>query len=229
MGACGCKDPSATLGTELIRKAVWSVLILAVVGSAAAALSYSGAYDVGADEPHSTITARVLAVIRDRSIAARAESLPVPNLADPALIALGAGHYAGMCIADSEMRQGLYPKPPNLTQRRTRSPAESFWIIKHGVKMSAMPAWGSTHDDQTIWAIVAFLQQLPTLDASEYSALAGPQDAEDHDHRADHHDHEHVASGQDQDATNPATAGPGQTTMGQSPAVIHEHSHASGG
>jgi mono/diheme cytochrome c family protein len=237
MGACGCKDPSATLGTELIRKAVWSVLILAVVGSAAAALSYSGAYDVGADEPHSTITARVLAVIRDRSIAARAESLPVPNLADPALIALGAGHYAGMCtgchlapgIADSEMRQGLYPKPPNLTQRRTRSPAESFWIIKHGVKMSAMPAWGSTHDDQTIWAIVAFLQQLPTLDASEYSALAGPQDAEDHDHGADHHDHEHVASGQDQDATNPATAGPGQTTMGQSPAVIHEHSHASGG
>jgi mono/diheme cytochrome c family protein len=162
-------------------------MIVAVVGSVAAAWCYSGAYNVAADEPHSSIAARALATIRDRSIAIRAEPLQVPNLANPALIAQGAEHYADMCtgchlapgMADSEMRQGLYPKPPNLTQRRARSPAESFWIIKHGIKMSAMPAWGSTHDDQTIWAIVAFLQQLPTLDASEYSALAAAPHAPD--------------------------------------------------
>ena len=101
----------------------------------------------------------MLATIRERSIAARAAGLTVPNLADPALIAFGAEHYAGMCtgchlapgVGDTEMRQGLYPKPPNLSERRDRSPAESFWIIKHGLKMSGMPAWGVSHDDEAIW------------------------------------------------------------------------------
>ena len=134
----------------MIKKAVSTVVILAVAVSVAAALSYSGAYDVAADEPHWSITTRVLAAIRERSISVRAAPLQVPNLADPAMIALGAEHYSGMCtgchlapgMGDSEMRHGLYPQPPNLTQRRTRSPAESFWIIKHGIKMSAMPALG---------------------------------------------------------------------------------------
>ena len=34
-----------------------------------------------------------------------------------------------------------------------------------------MPAWGLTHDDETIWNIVAFLQKLPRLDAKGYRAL----------------------------------------------------------
>jgi mono/diheme cytochrome c family protein len=224
------------LEADLIKTAVWIVVALAVVGSSAVALSYTGAYDVAADEPHWRITARALDVIRERSIAVRAESLQAPNLADPALIALGAEHYAGMCtgchlapgMSDSEMRQGLYPRPPNLTLARARSPAESFWIIKHGIKMSAMPAWGNTHDDETIWAIVAFLQQLPTLDAQAYVALAGVPGAADGDHDSDDHDHDHNASSYDVPA-NPAAADPGAPTMGQPAAMPHMHKHASGG
>lgn len=158
------------------------ILALALVVAAAVALSYAGAYDVAADSPHWNITGRVLATARDRSIAVRADTTAVPNLADPALVALGAEHYADMCttchlapgLGDNEVRQGLYPKPPDLTRRRDRSPAESFWIIKHGIKMSAMPAWGVTHDDEVIWGLVAFLQQLPTLDVDSYAALTRP-------------------------------------------------------
>ncbi len=74
-------------------------------------------------------------------------------------------------VGDNEMRQGLYPQPPNLSQPRDRSPAQLFWIIKHGLKMTGMPAWGVTHDDEAIWGLVAFLQQLPTMDAAAYAAL----------------------------------------------------------
>jgi mono/diheme cytochrome c family protein len=208
------------------------VAILAVVGVSL----YFGAFNVAADAPHFGITSKALALVRDRSIELQATDLTVPNLTDPNLIALGAEHYSEMCtgchlapgMADGEMRQGLSPMPPNLTLRRARSPAESFWIIKHGIKMSAMPAWGGTHDDKTIWAIVAFLQQLPTLSADDYAALTGPPDAADQDHRFALHGHEHVSSEHDGDAASQPTAGPGVTTIRQPPAVRHSHDHAGG-
>jgi mono/diheme cytochrome c family protein len=85
----------------------------------------------------------------------------------------------------SEMHLGLYPQPPNLSEKIDLSPAAMFWIIKHGIKMSAMPAWGKTHDDHSIWGIVAFLQKLPELGPDRYQALVEPP-AE-----AKHHSHEH--------------------------------------
>jgi hypothetical protein len=48
---------------------------------------------------------------------------------------------------------------PNLAEEDTRDARRAFWTIKHGIKMSAMPAWGKTLDDVTIWNLVAFLRQ----------------------------------------------------------------------
>ena len=179
-----------------MKKVVWIVATLVVAVAVALGWGYSGQYNVAADVPHWDVTTRVLATVRERSIATGAADLTVPNLADPALIALGAEHYAGMCtgchlapgMGDNEMRQGLYPQPPNLSERRHRSPAQSFWIIKHGIKMSGMPAWGVTHDDEAIWGLVAFLQQLPTMDAAVYAAFTQDKGAADHDHGDTEHD-----------------------------------------
>jgi mono/diheme cytochrome c family protein len=181
--------------------------IVAVAGAAVLAAgvgAYSGAFNVAADAPHWSATSRVIAFLRDRSIAVRADGQTVPNLADRHLIATGAEHYAEMCTAchlapgvtNSELRQGLYPPPPDLTAGTSLRPVEAFWVVKHGIKMSGMPAWGRTHDDQTIWAIVAFLQQLPTLDSKEYAALTRAPDTVDHDHDAHGHAHEHDAGQQ---------------------------------
>ena len=219
----------------MLKQVAWTVAILAVAGMAALAFAYSGSYDVAADQPHWELTSQVIAEVRERSVAVRAESVTVPNLADPALIALGAEHYAGMCtgchlapgMGDNEMRQGLYPKPPDLTERRDRSPAQSFWIIKHGIKMSGMPAWGVTHDDEAIWGLVAFVQQLPTLDAAGYAALTGEADGSGHDH-AEHehgdHDHDHGATGDDADDASASTG----ATMGAMAVLGHAHNHPDG-
>jgi mono/diheme cytochrome c family protein len=207
----------------VIKKAAWTVALLAVVSAAAFAFAYAGRYNVAADEPHWDVTTRALVAIRERSIAVRAADLTAPNLADPARIALGAEHYVAMCagchlaprMSDNEMRQGLYPKPPNLSERRDRSPAESFWIIKHGLKMSGMPAWGVTHDDESVWGLVAFLQQLPFLDAAGYAALT----EELHDA-----DHEHGDTDHDSDGP-PSASG---ATMGATAQAGHAHVHPDG-
>ncbi|CKT70189.1 Uncharacterised protein [Mycobacterium tuberculosis] len=37
--------------------------------------------------------------------------------------------------------------------------------------MTGMPAWGYTHDDETLWSMVAFLQRLPKLSPTEFEQL----------------------------------------------------------
>ncbi|KRE89366.1 cytochrome C [Frateuria sp. Soil773] len=158
-------------------KTLVAVVLLAVL--AAAGFVASGWYDAGADRPHWEATYRLLQFARERSVAQHAKDLVLPdNLDDEATILEGAGQYAAMCTGchlapgmdDSELRPGLYPQPPDLSRTRV-DPRAAFWTIKHGIKMSVMPAWGGSHDDATIWSMVAFLRRLPGLSPAGYAAL----------------------------------------------------------
>jgi mono/diheme cytochrome c family protein len=150
------------------------VAVIAVVGILA-----SGVFNVAADAPDAGLVRTIIAYARERAIDARAGSIKVPALDRPGMIAEGAGHYDAMCtgchlapgMRENAMRPGLNPKPPVLASLPPESPAEQFWIVKHGIKMTAMPAWGITHSDADIWNIVAFLQKLPGLSPEQYRAL----------------------------------------------------------
>lgn len=165
------------------------IVILALLGYAYA---WSGYYNVGADVPHWPATFRFLTMVRNRSIQHHAASITVPNLDDQALILKGAGQYAAMCTGchlapgmhSSELHTGLYPKPP-VFGREPIDPREAFWVIKHGIKLTAMPAWGTTHDDQTIWSIVAFVRKLHGMTPAQYKdivAKAPPDEDMDGEH-----------------------------------------------
>ena len=152
------------------------VILIALVGATLSA--FSGMYDIGADTPHWPVTRTMIEVFRDRSIAVRTKAIDPPNLADEGLVLKGAGQYAAMCvnchlapgISESEIRPGLYPQPPDLSKHAVDSRA-AFWVIKHGIKMTAMPAWGRTHDDATIWSIVAFVSRLPHMSPQAYKDI----------------------------------------------------------
>lgn len=151
--------------------------IAAVVG--AGALVYCGAFNIAADVPHWGMTHRVMELVRNRSIAVRASDLAVPDLQDAKRISSGAGNYNSMCAAchlapgmgETELSRGLYPAPPNYQRMAEFDPKISFWAIKHGIKMSGMPAWGKSMQDPYIWGMVAFLQKLPSMTAFEYEEI----------------------------------------------------------
>jgi len=178
---------------------VLKVAVFAVSALLVASLGFmlSGVFNVAADDPHWAATRWLLEAARDRSIATRAGGIIVPPLGDPKQIAIGAEHYSQMCAKchlapgteSSELRRGLYPQPPNLVDASDLSPQETFWIIKHGLKMTGMPAWGATHDDGSIWAIVAFLHKLPELSPEAYRAIVGAQSADAHPHEHAQHHH----------------------------------------
>ena len=173
-------------------------ITLGALAAGTGAFVYSGRYDIGADDHHTRPVFAALQVLRDRSIHRRSGGLTVPDLTDPQLILKGAGQYAAMCadchlapgVDDSELRTGMYPQPPNLAKTHV-DPRDAFWAIKHGIKMSAMPAWGMAgHDDPTIWSMVAFLEKLPGMTPAEYRAIvakAPPDEDMDMDEGSGHH------------------------------------------
>jgi len=169
-----------------------------VVGTAV--FIWSGAYNIAADDPHWPLTEWLMDAVRDRSIAENASEVVVPPLDDESLVRSGAGNYDAMCVGchlkpgveRSEASAGLYPAPPNLTRRRADDVAWTFWVIKHGIKMSGMPAWGKSMDDASIWGIVAFLQKLPDMSETDYHKWV--ESSEGHTHGAgNHHEQEDEA------------------------------------
>jgi len=67
----------------------------------------------------------------------------------------------------------MTPHPPFLPERIDRwDDAELFQIVKHGIKFTGMPAWTAPKRNDEIWAVVAFLRQLPRLSADQYWRLA---------------------------------------------------------
>lgn len=165
------------------------LIALAVIAAFAGVFIYAGIYNIGADAPHSKIVYNTLDQLREHSIASYARGIKPPSdLNSSNRIQAGAGLYAEMCtgchlgpgIEPSEMSQGLYPQAPQLARGNDHTPAQQFWIIKHGIKLSAMPAWGKTHNDELIWDMVAFLQQLPKMSPEQYKQVVASA-PEDHD------------------------------------------------
>ena len=164
------------------------LVVLVIIAAFAGIFIYAGVYDIGADAPHSTAVYSLLRELRENAIAHHSRDIQVPgDLNDPKRVEAGAGLYKEMCtgchlgpgVEPSELSQGLYPPAPVLS-KSDRSPAQQFWIIKHGVKLTAMPAWGKTHSDDLIWDMVAFIRKLPGMSAQQYQAALASAPA-DHD------------------------------------------------
>jgi mono/diheme cytochrome c family protein len=163
-----------------MKRAIVVVIAVLLVEAAGAGLFIeSGFYDIGADEHHAKPTLAIIERTRERSIAARDRSIAVPVLGSDDVRA-GAAHYAALCVGchlapgvtKSDLRPGLYPHPPNLAQEDVQDPQRAFWIIKHGIKMTAMPAWGKTLNDAAIWDLVAFVQAMPDLTPETYRQIS---------------------------------------------------------
>ncbi|MED6318220.1 c-type cytochrome [Psychrobacter submarinus] len=159
-------------------------VVVAIVGVFTVVMS--GVINIGADQGHSPLVYNFLETARTRSIAYASKDIIVPDLEKVEMISSGGADYKDMCagchlspgVESTDFSESLYPKPPNFTNAqvvdRYKTDAgaqQSFWAIKHGIMASGMPAWGASHDDDRMWAMVAFIRSLPELDESQYTML----------------------------------------------------------
>lgn len=168
--------------TKGIVVGVLGTVVVALL--AALVIIYTGAYNVAATYPHGPVARWVLSTTMKQSVQRRAPEAPAPPRDLGSRASQGVQLYDEMCvqchgapgIEPKAVGKGLRPDPPDLSKSVPEwSDKELFWIIKHGIRLTGMPAWGVTHADEQIWAIVAFLKTLPGLDAEQYQAALDEQ------------------------------------------------------
>ncbi len=163
-----------------------TLLILGGLGLAAALggawFVWAGIYNPAASLQHTAPVYWVLNLAMRQAVQRHGRDIRVPALSDPVLVARGAQLYRAHCvqchgapgIAPDAFALGMTPLPANLalTAREWKDPAELYWVIKYGIKMSGMPAWEFRLDDADLWAVTAFVNTLPGLSPRDYQAWA---------------------------------------------------------
>ena len=131
------------------------------------------------DRTHWAVTRWMLETARTRSVKAHSAGVEAPpGLDGPATILIGVEHFAAHCavchgapgVPKGDIAKGLNPHPRSGACIRALHRLGAVLILKHGIKMTGMPAWND-HSDEELWATVAFLQQLPAMSEEDYARL----------------------------------------------------------
>lgn len=164
------------------RRLFGALLALAAAGIVGGVLfAWSGLYSVAASSGHWLAFELFLRFGMENSVRTHAPALTPPDLQDESLIRLGAGHFHAGCafchgspgtpVGAAALR--MLPPPSELSEKVGEwTDQELFWIVRHGIKYTGMPAWPAQGRDDEVWALVAFLRHLPSLDARSYRAFA---------------------------------------------------------
>jgi len=159
---------------------------LAVIGvlAIAAAIAgivyfFGGYYDVAASNGGNAVVEWAVAHVREASLDRHATAPPVPAwFSDPQTVRAGAHEFTEegcvRChgapgVKRDKFAQGMDPKPPDLAKANADDPpGYVFWIVKHGIRMTAMPAFGGLASDQEVWRAVAFVKHLKSVTPAQF-------------------------------------------------------------
>jgi mono/diheme cytochrome c family protein len=167
-----------------MKTALLTLAAAALAGAAAmACFIWTGVYDISANGSHTQPVHSLLELTMHRSVKRHAADIRTPPLADEALVARGALCFRDHCVqchggpgvAQAGIGRSMQPLPGPLVDAPQRwQPRELYWITRNGIKMSGMPAWQHRLADEELWAVVAFMQRLPSLTAADFERQAGP-------------------------------------------------------
>ena len=146
-----------------------------------AVVMWGGLYNFAATDPHNPVVRSAIDTAFTNWVERGADGLEPPGRFTTAQLENGFTEFQEYCVhchgapgdKPHEWTTGMRPEPPDLS-RATRkwTIPQTYWIVKNGIKMTGMPAFGDTESDRTIWNISAFVNQLPNMSAEEYRALS---------------------------------------------------------
>ncbi len=133
-----------------------------------------GHVDPRADIPVSSFEKNQAMAALDSSIDRRSPETKNPVAADEANLTAGIKLYQSNCSgchgdithAESPLSESFYPRAPQFMHDAPDMPEnQNFYLIKHGIRWSGMPAWEHVMTDQQIWQVVTFLSHMDKLSA----------------------------------------------------------------
>jgi len=163
---------------------IGALAIIVAVG--AAVFFFGGYFNVAASDPNPGIVNWALVKVRMASVDRRAGLVSPIDLNSPEVVRAGARAFSERRCVNchgapgvkwQKFSEGLNPDPPNLKEiAHEREPAQLFWVVKNGIKMTGMPSFGAIGvDDNEIWSVVAFVRTLPITSEADFKAwIANP-------------------------------------------------------
>lgn len=154
--------------------------IAALVAAGAGLLAFGGVFNVAASAGHLPVVGHLMHVVMRNSVALRARNLTPAPAADENAAQLGALHYRDGCEychgapgrRPGPVKQNMEPPPPHIVDAvRDWERHQLFWIVRHGIKMTGMPAWVAPGRDDEIVPVVEFLEAVPEMSAADYQRL----------------------------------------------------------
>ena len=165
-----------------VLRHVFIIVGIFIVGGVLAALvfMYSGIFNVAATVVDSSALNRALVTVREASIGLHSRDVQAPK---PGVVAdrdNGFRIYRQECVmchtpigrTAQPMAVGFNPQAPGFgADADDMTPTELFWVTKNGIRFTGMPAWGPSRSDKELWDVVAFVETLPKMTATDYDAL----------------------------------------------------------
>ncbi len=168
-----------------VKIVLLTLLVLAVGGAVGAyAFMMSGIYNISATSQHLQFVYSFLEKGMHQSVRFHARGIDTPPLDDTQMIRRGAQLYRDACVqchgapgvAPEGIGMSMQPVPGPLTDADEKwQPNELYWIVRHGIKMSGMPAWEYRMSEEELWDTVAFMRRLPHLTPADYAAIAAKE------------------------------------------------------
>ena len=177
-------------GWAFVGKLLVSLFVIAIVASAILVMLVMRHGVSARTEPTAT-EAMIATSMRHFAIPLAARTMRNPIPLSAAAVAEGRDHFADHCAnchgndgsGNTEMGTSLYPKAPDMRSAGTQklSDGELFYIIKNGVRLTGMPAWGDERDDADNWKLVHFIRRLPKISPQEIEQMKkmNPMSAEE--------------------------------------------------
>jgi len=173
----------------LVIKTVAITLMVLALGGVAGGIAFliGGYYNISATSQHIPVVYQVLTKGLEQSVRFHARDIKAPPLDDKGMVQRGAQIYQTSCvqchgapgIAPQGIGMGMQPVPgPLVDANRKWEAQELYWIVRHGIKMTGMPAWEYRMSEEQLWETVAFMQHLPEMKPADYRAMTGANGAQ---------------------------------------------------
>jgi mono/diheme cytochrome c family protein len=158
-------------------------ILVGVGGLAAGAYIYVhyGFLDMRADRAASRIEHIYMRGAMDKSVDRHAPKMANPVPPSDVNLIEGIRLYKSNCavchggpeMPNSKVGEGFSPPTPQFLKEAPDMPDnQNYWIVKHGVKMTGMPAWDKVLSDTDIWKLTTFLGQMKDLNKSSPAVQA---------------------------------------------------------
>ena len=180
----GAARPERAEEKDVRKILLGAVLMLVILMLSALAVMQLGLMPVNADGTHSSLEARVMPMVLHTSIVRHAPANTNPVSVNEENLKAAVSTYKEMCArchstpgdSPSGYGQSFYPPAPPLPGGMPAyTDAQLFWTIKHGIRNTGMPAWGSMLSDEEVWQLVNLLKNSQDLPPSVESELQAPK------------------------------------------------------